>query len=132
MAVEKFIPIMNEQQSESDPVDERLAAFSSPCEGNEPYVLMVLGDSMLPEFSDGDVIVIYPNNVVVHGCYVVAHHNDEYTFRQFIVEEGRYYLKALNPAYPTVEVPGVEVVKGVIVQKKSRGGGRKSIKRYDY
>ena len=131
MAVEKFIPIVDEQQAEADPVDERLAAFSSPCEGNEPYVLMVLGDSMLPEFGDGDVIVIYPNNVVRHGSYVVAYHNDEYIFRQFIIEEERYYLKALNEAYPTVEVPGLEVVKGVIVQKKARGGGRKSIKRYE-
>ncbi len=131
MAVEKFIPIVDEQQAAAEPVDERLAAFTSPCEGNEPYALMVLGDSMLPEFSDGDIIVIYPNNPVTHGCYVVAHHGDEYIFRQFIVDQERYYLKALNEAYPPVEVPGVEVVKGVIVQKKARGGGRKSIKRYE-
>lgn len=128
MAVEKFIPIKNEQQPE--PEDERLAAFSSPCEGNEPYALMVLGDSMQPEFIEGDVIVIYPKNVVKDGSYVVAYHNDEYIFRQYVVVEGRSYLKALNPAYPMEEVAGVEVVKGVIVQKKGKGGGRKNIKHY--
>jgi len=128
MAVEKFIPIMNEQPPVVE--DERLAAFSSPCEGNEPYALMVLGDSMLPEFAEGDVIVIYPNNVVKDGSYVVAHHNNEYTFRQYVVVEGRSYLKALNPAYPMEEVAGIEVVKGVIVQKKGKGGGRKNIKHY--
>lgn len=130
MAVEKFIPIVNEQAPQEEE-DERLAAFSSPCEGNEPYALMVLGDSMEPEFNDGDVIVIYPNNVVRDGSYVVAHHNNDYTFRQFVMIEGRCFLKALNEAYPMEEVPGVEVVKGVIVQKKGRGGGRKSIKRYE-
>ncbi|GAB4293918.1 MAG: hypothetical protein Kow0096_09750 [Thiohalomonadaceae bacterium] len=128
MAVEKFIPIKNEQQPE--PEDERLAAFSSPCEGNEPYALMVLGDSMLPEFVEGDIIVIYPKNVVKDGSYVVAHHNNEYIFRQYVVVEGHSYLKALNPAYPMEQVPGVEVVKGVIVQKKGKGGGRKNIKHY--
>ncbi len=129
MSVEKYIPIMNEQEAPVE--DERLAAFSSPCEGNEPYVLMVLGDSMLPEFGEGDVVVIYPNNTVRNGSYVVAYHNNDYIFRQFIIEHERCYLKALNSAYPTVEVSGVEVVKGVIVQKKSPGGGRKSIKRYE-
>jgi len=130
MAVEKFIPIKNEQQADASVEDERLAAFSSPCEGNEPYALMVLGDSMLPEFAEGDVIVIYPNNPVTDGAYVVAYHNDEYIFRQFVLQEGRCYLKALNDAYPMTEVSGAEVVKGVIVQKKSPGGGRKSIKSY--
>lgn len=130
MSVEKFIPIVSEEQQAASEEDERLAAFSSPCEGNEPYALMVLGDSMQPEFSEGDVIVIYPKNVVKDGSYVVAHHNDDYIFRQFVIENERYYLKALNEAYPSEEVPGVEVVKGVIVQKKGKGGGRKNIKHY--
>ncbi|MFA5627920.1 MAG: S24 family peptidase [Thiohalomonadaceae bacterium] len=129
MAVEKFIPIMNEQAPGVEE-DERLSAFSSPCEGSEPYALMVLGDSMSPEFIEGDVIIIYPNNVITSGSYVIAQHNDDYTFRQFIEQDGRYYLKALNEAYPLEEVPGVEVVKGVIVQKKGKGGGRKNIKHY--
>jgi len=129
MAVEKFIPIVSEQQATSEE-DARLAAFSSPCEGNEPYALMVLGDSMLPEFGEGDVIVIYPNNTIKNGSYVVAHHNDDYIFRQFIEQDGRYFLKALNAAYPMEEVPGTDVVKGVIVQKKGKGGGRKNIKHY--
>ena len=129
MAIEKFIPIMNEQASE--PEDERLAAFSSPCEGNEPYVLMVLGDSMMPEFIEGDVIVIYPNNTIRNGSYVVAYHNEEYIFRQFVMEGERCYLKPLNDAYPTEEVSGMEVVKGVIVQKSTPGQGRKSRKTYE-
>lgn len=126
MAVEKFIPISSEQA----PVDERLAAFSSPCENKEPYALMVLGDSMLPEFAEGDVIVIEPSTTAGDGAYVIAYHNDEYIFRQWVMQDGKCFLKPLNGRYPTVEVSGMEVVKGVIRQKKSPGGGRKSIKSY--
>ena len=39
-------------------------------------------------------------------------------------------LVAKSDAGLMTEVPGTDVVKGVIVQKKSPGGGRKSIKSY--
>jgi DNA polymerase V len=126
MAIEKFIPIKDESQPETDP---RLEAFSSPCEGNEPYALMVLGDSMLPEFVEGDVIVIYPKGAYKHGSYVIAWHNEEYIFRQLEVSEGRLFIKPLNPAYPTQELSGEDAIKGVIAQKK--GKGRHNRKSYD-
>jgi SOS-response transcriptional repressor LexA len=87
------------------------------CAGSEPFALRVLGDSMEPEFEDGCVIVIEADGVVKDGSYVLAVVNDEYIFRQLVIEEGRYFLKPLNPAYETVEIPGLEAVKGVIVQK---------------
>ncbi len=103
---------------------------NNPCGGKEPYALMVLGDSMTPEFNEGDVIVIEPEAVVVHENFVVAYHNDEYIFRQLVIHEERMFLKPLNDLYPVEEIAGLEAVKGKITQKKTRGGGRKGIKRY--
>ncbi|HEY0719966.1 MAG TPA: S24 family peptidase [Gammaproteobacteria bacterium] len=126
MAFEKIIPIKDETQPEADP---RLNAFSSPCEGNEPYALMVLGDSMLPEFIEGDVIVIYPKGNYKDGSFVIAWHNNEYIFRQLEVRDDKLFIKALNPAYPTQELLGPDAIKGVIAQKK--GKGRHNRKNYD-
>ncbi len=96
--------------------------------GGEPFALRVLGDSMMPEFKEGDIIVIEPDGAVHDGSFVLAAHNGEYIFRQLRVDEGHYYLKPLNDAYPTVEIPGLQAVHGVITY----GGGtrRKDRKRY--
>lgn len=87
------------------------------CGSSEPFALRVLGDSMVPEFEDGCIIVIDPAGFVEHGSYVLAVHNEEYIFRQLTIDEGRYYLKALNEGYETLEIEGVDDIKGVIVQK---------------
>lgn len=92
------------------------------CEDKEPYVLMVLGDSMEPEFKEGDVVVIEPGSHYHDGSYVVAYHNDEYIFRQLRVIKDRMYLMPLNPNYVTEQIDGPGAIKGVITQKKGRGG----------
>ncbi|MEA3413558.1 MAG: S24 family peptidase [Pseudomonadota bacterium] len=87
------------------------------CASSEPFALRVLGDSMEPEFEDGIVIVIDPAGVIESGSYVLAKDQDEFIFRQLIIEEGRYFLKPVNEAYETREVDGLGVVEGVVVQK---------------
>jgi SOS-response transcriptional repressor LexA len=90
---------------------------------------MVHGESMMPEFEDGDVIVVEPEGLVKDGSFVVALHNGEYTMRQMRIQNGRYTLVALNEHFPSEEVPGIEVVKGVVIQK-SKPGRRKAVKLY--
>jgi len=99
------------------------------CEDKEPYVLMVLGDSMEPEFLDGDVVVIEPGANYRDGSYVIAYHNEEYIFRQLKVSNDHLYLMPLNPNYVTHQLNGPEAIKGVITQKK-RPGNRKDRKNY--
>lgn len=101
---------------------------SGGCAASEPFALRVLGDSMEPEFRDGCIIIIDPAAVIENGSYVLAAHNGEYIFRQWVIESGRYYLKPLNEGYPTLEVDSTEVVKGVIVQRA--GTRRKYHKHY--
>ena len=87
------------------------------CSGSELFALRVLGDSMTPEFEDGAIIIIDPAGVVESGCYVLALHDGEYIFRQLIIEAGRYLLKPINEGYDTLEISGVNDIKGVIIQK---------------
>jgi len=100
------------------------------CEDKEPYVLMVLGDSMEPEFMEGDVVVIEPGAHYRDGSYVIAYHNEEYIFRQLRVIKDRMYLTPLNPAYVSEQLDSQDAIKGVITQKKRPGGGRQSRKNY--
>ncbi len=102
---------------------------SGGCSESEPYALRVLGDSMLPEFKEGAVIVIDPAGAMRDGSYVVAMHNDELIFRQLRIHDDKYFLQPLNDLYDTVEIPGLNAVTGVISQQAGRR--RKDRKRYD-
>jgi DNA polymerase V len=99
------------------------------CSSAEPFVLMVLGDSMEPEFIEGDIIVIEPEGLAGDGSYVMAWLADEWIFRQLSGCEGDWKLRPLNPKYPTASIPDLSVIKGVIIQK-SKPGRRKAAKRY--
>ena len=93
---------------------------ASSCSKAEPFALQVLGDSMIPEFQNGVVIVIDPEGVIRDGTYVVAVHNDEFTFRQYRLYQGKHYLAPLNDLYETMEIPGLQAIKGVVVQQAGK------------
>ncbi|MDA8327962.1 MAG: S24 family peptidase [Betaproteobacteria bacterium] len=101
----------------------------SDCAGAEPFTLMVLGDSMVPEFNEGEIIVIEPGGLTTAGCYVLAFHHDEYIFRQLMRYGDGWCLHALNEAYPDVPITDLSAVKGVIIQK-SLPGKRNASKSY--
>ncbi len=110
---------------------ERLA-LETGCASGEPFALMVLGHSMTPEFNEGEIIVIEPEGVVRDGCYVVAWANEEWVFRQLQQRDGRWWLHALNPAFADTDqplLPGLDAVRGVVIQK-SMPGRRRASKRY--
>src|SRR3989344_9233863 len=98
------------------------------CAEAEPYALRVIGDSMAPEFVDGCIIVVDPAMSPHHEAYVVIDYQGETTFRQFIVEGERKFLKALNDAHPAVELVGRNSVRGVLIRRAGRR--RKEHKHY--
>ena len=88
------------------------------CGSHETFALRVLGDSMMPEFPDGCIVVIDPAGVIESGCHVIADlENEGYIFRQLLIKEKHYYLTPLNSGYPTIEITDLTAVKGVIIQK---------------
>jgi SOS-response transcriptional repressor LexA len=117
----KTIPIMAAEAGE--------AADAGACSGSESFALMVLGDSMAPEFAEGDVIVIEPDGLATNGSFVLANPGGEWTFRQLAATGERWQLRPLNPHYPAVDLDDLSAVRGVVIQKTTPGK-RKSTTRY--
>lgn len=100
------------------------------CASGELYALQVKGESMEPEFPDGNVIIIDPTGVLRDGSYVIAILENEYVFRQYRRNEGRHYLSILKDDSETIEINGTDVIKGIIIQQSEPGKGRKGRKFY--
>ncbi len=66
------------------------------------FALTVVGESMYPDFIPGEIIYVDPCVEAVSGsCVVVRQNGDtEATFKQFMLDGSKKYLKALNPNWP--------------------------------
>ena len=115
-----------------EPINEQVLhadlADHGGCANSEPFALRVMGDSMEPEFKDGCIIIIDSAAAVESGSYVLAMIDDEYIFRQFIVEGERYFLRALKEGYEEIPLTSRDAVRGVIVQRA--GTRRRDHKHY--
>ena len=87
--------------------------------GPRAFALRVVGDSMTApvglSIPDGAIVVIDPDTQPVNGSIVVAKLTDsqEATLKRLVIDGPRRYLKALNPAYPMLEINGNCVIVGV-------------------
>lgn len=101
------------------------------CASGESFALMVLGDSMCPEFAAGDVVVIEPEGLATDGSFVLACCNGEWMLRRLARRAGGWALHVLNPAAgePEIVLADLSAVRGVVIQK-SRPGRRRAAKRY--
>lgn len=96
------------------------------CAGGESFALMVRGYSMAPEFLEGEVIIIEPGGLAKDGSYVLAMHEQEWTFRQLLRTDAGWLLHPLNPAFPDAAIPDLTSIHGVIIQKALPGRRRAS------
>ncbi len=103
----------------------------SNCDDKSIVALMVLGDSMAPEFSDGEILVIQMGAPAYEGAYVIAEvAKEDFIFRQLKRDaSGGWQLVALNWAYPDTPLSGLESIKGVVTHKRN-ARSRKSVKSY--
>lgn len=124
-----MFPPMNMKERRFIPIASAEEPAGSACSEAEAFALMVLGDSMEPEFVEGDIIIIEPEGLAVDGSYVLAQTDGEWIFRQLAKVAQSWELRPLNPAYPAKAIPDLACVKGVIIQK-SKPGRRKAAKRY--
>ncbi|MEK7811253.1 MAG: S24 family peptidase [Pseudomonadota bacterium] len=107
------------------------AENESNCSGNELVALMVLGDSMQPEFTEGEILVIEMGRPASDGAFVIAEvAKEDFIFRQLKRDaSGGWLLHALNPAYPDTAISVLEVIKGVVIHKRN-ARSRKTVKFY--
>lgn len=99
------------------------------CAGGESFALQVLGQSMAPEFNEGEIVIIEPEGLAREGSYVLAQYRDEWIFRQLCRNAEGWTLHALNPAWPDLPLPDFSAVRGVIIQK-ALPGRRRATKHY--
>jgi len=115
----------------------KIPPIEGSCSAKEMFGLQALGDSMLPEFKHGTLLVIDPEAPVRDGSFVIGKINDEYILRQLRIKEKgikekgikekEFFLQPLNDLYETVQIKGIEDVVGLVVQQGSR---RNNLKKY--
>lgn len=97
--------------------------------GKNAFALRVDGDSMTSPypndftFPHGTIIVVDPMRGADAGHFVVAKDvaTQKATFKKLTTDGGRWFLKPLNPTYPTVEIddPALRVI-GRVVESMTR------------
>jgi SOS-response transcriptional repressor LexA len=100
-----------------------------PCpvkHGPQTYALKIKGESMKnpegrPSYNDGDIIFVDPDKQAKHGDRVIVRLDDqqEATFKQLLIEDGKTLLKALNPDWKPryIEINGNATMCGVVIGK---------------
>jgi SOS-response transcriptional repressor LexA len=90
--------------------------------GRNVFALRVTGDSMEPEFKDGEVIIVNPHvEALPNDFVVVKNRSGEATFKQLKKYGAKWVLHPLNPRYGDVEVKrGDFKIIGRVVKKEKR------------
>ena len=91
----------------------------------EYFYLLVRGDSMEPQISDGDLALVRRQTDVESGqLAVVLIDGEEGTLKKVIKKDGAVILQPFNPAYPTQVFMGKDLenlqVVGKVVETKRR------------
>lgn len=109
--------------------DEFIDVHEASVSGNA-FSLRVEGDSMRSphlgetSFPPGTIIIVDPNRGAHAGDFVIAKDvsTQKATFKQLAHDGGRWFLKPLNPSYPTIEIddPNLRII-GKVVEFSIRG-----------
>ena len=78
--------------------------------GREYFALKIKGDSMIPRYEDGDVVILRKQDSCESGqdCAVMVNGNDA-TFKRIRISEKTLTLQPLNPAYEPIVYTKKEV-----------------------
>lgn len=93
--------------------------------GDHAFALRINGTSMEPKFQIGDIIIVDPDSVVTSGDFIVAKlhngngENGDATFKRFVQEGTKTYLKPLNrEEHEPIDMTGKEFcIVGRVVQR---------------
>lgn len=98
--------------------------IATDVKGPNVFALRVKGDSMEPEFQEGEIIIVNPHVEAKAGDYVIVKNeeNGEATFKQLKKYGDTWILHPLNPKYPDIELTARHKYRiiGKVVEKKKK------------
>lgn len=91
----------------------------APRTSEQCFALTVPDDSMEPEFSEGEILIVDPTEIGTHNRFLIARLQGDSrpTFKQLIILGNRKYLKPMNARYPLIDIEGDMEICGVVVSK---------------
>ena len=75
---------------------------NAPCEAD--YALTIKGDSMFPDYQDGDIVYILQRDDVPDGAIAVVLIDEEATLKRVYKVQGGASLVSINPKYKPINV----------------------------
>lgn len=87
------------------------------------FALRVKGDSMEPEFKEGDILIVDPEIYPNAGDFVIAKIDDvdEATFKKYMTDAGKIILMPLNKSYKSFSEPDFRIrIIGVVMEKTKK------------
>ena len=84
--------------------DVRVERIELPIDIDADFVIPIKGDSMEPDYQDGDLIFIQTSVDLNDGVIGVFNYNGEAYIKQLVIDEDQAYLHSLNPEYKDMPI----------------------------
>ena len=84
--------------------DVRVERIELPVDVDADFVIPIKGDSMEPDYYDGDLVFIQTSVDLNDGVIGVFNYNGDAYIKQLVIDKDQAYLHSLNPAYKDMPI----------------------------
>lgn len=84
--------------------DVRVERIELPVDIDADFVIPIKGNSMEPDYRDGDLVFIQTSVDLNDGVIGVFNYNGDAYIKQLVIDEDQAYLHSLNPAYKDMPI----------------------------
>lgn len=84
--------------------DVRVEQIELPVDVDADFVIPIKGDSMEPDYHDGDLVFIQTSVELNDGVIGVFSYNGDGYIKQLVIDKEQAYLHSLNPAYKDMPI----------------------------
>lgn len=84
--------------------DVRVERIELPVDIDADFVIPIKGDSMEPDYHDGDLVFIQTSVDLNDGVIGVFNYNGEAYIKQLVIDTEQAYLHSLNPKYKDMPI----------------------------
>ena len=84
--------------------DVRVEQIELPIDVDADFVIPIKGDSMEPDYHDGDLVFIQTSVDLNDGVIGVFNYNGDAYIKQLVIDKEQAYLHSLNPAYKDMPI----------------------------